>query len=80
MVEITKEGRVLKVPYPCYISDFQRQGWEIIKDYRKTEIKEQPKVEVKEEPKEEIKEEAKEVIIEQKKEEKPITKLKNRRA
>lgn len=63
MVEITKDGRVYTVPYPCYINDFKLQGWELIKDLRDTKIKEEPK-------KEEIKVEAKEVIVEQPKVEK----------
>lgn len=74
MVEITKDGRVLKVPYPCYINDFKAQGWEIIKDFRDNkivkEIIEEVKVEeVKiEEPKIEIKKE----VIEEPKGEKVI--------
>lgn len=40
MVTITKNGVVLIVPYPCYINDFQSNGWVIVADN-----KEQPKVE-----------------------------------
>lgn len=69
MVEITKDGRVYTVPYPCYINDFKAQGWEIVKDLRdngKTIV--EPKVEEIE----------KEVIVEQPKVEKPIEKSKGK--
>ena len=72
MVEITKDGRVYIVPYPCYINDFAPQGWEVIRDFRDKKIVietkaeevivEEPKVE--EPKKEEIKEAIKEPKIE----------------
>ena len=70
MVEITKDGRVYTVPYPCYINDFKLQGWELVKDLR--DAKEEPK-------KEEIKKvEEKEVIVEQPKVEKTVEKSKKK--
>lgn len=68
MVEITKDGRVYTVPYPCYINDFKLQGWKIVKDLRDNVKTVEPKVE-------EIK---KEVIVEQPKVEKPIEKSKGK--
>ena len=69
MVEITKDGRVYTVPYPCYINDFKAQGWEIIKDFRDNKIVKEIIEEVKiEEPKIEIKKE----VIEEPKVEKVI--------